>query len=100
MPLIPSSSIDLAIDKGTLDAMISGSLWDPPEVVRNNTKKYIDEVVRVLKPGARFLYITYRQPHFMKPLLIREGKWELKMEELRDEGGTFEYFGFIITKNE
>ena len=41
---IPSQSIDIAIDKGTLDAMISGSLWDPPDVVRDNTKKYIDEV--------------------------------------------------------
>jgi len=41
---IHSASIDVAIDKGTLDAMISGSLWDPPDVVRNNTKKYIDEV--------------------------------------------------------
>ena len=35
---------DVAIDKGTLDAMISGSLWDPPEVVRRNTKLYINEV--------------------------------------------------------
>lgn len=41
---IPSASIDIAIDKGTLDAMISGSLWDPPDVVRTNTKNYIDEV--------------------------------------------------------
>lgn len=41
---IPSACIDIAIDKGTLDAMISGSLWDPPDVVRINTKKYIDEV--------------------------------------------------------
>ena len=41
---IHSASIDVAIDKGTLDAMISGSLWDPPDVVQNNTKKYIDEV--------------------------------------------------------
>jgi len=30
--------------QGTLDAMISGSLWDPPEEVRRNTKAYIDEV--------------------------------------------------------
>lgn len=35
---------DIAIDKGTLDAMISGSLWDPPPEVRQNTGAYIDEV--------------------------------------------------------
>ena len=40
----PSNNFDVAIDKGTLDAMISGSLWDPPEQVRRNTGLYIDEV--------------------------------------------------------
>lgn len=38
------NSIDIAFDKGTLDAMIYGSLWDPPEEVLNNTARYIDEV--------------------------------------------------------
>lgn len=34
---IPSGSIDVAFDKGKLDAMIIGSPWDPPETVRANT---------------------------------------------------------------
>jgi hypothetical protein len=37
-------SVDIAFDKGTLDAMIFGSPWDPPEVVKENTRQYIDEV--------------------------------------------------------
>ena len=37
-------TFDVAIDKGTLDTMISGSLWDPPEEVRRCTREYIDEV--------------------------------------------------------
>lgn len=41
---IPSGSIDVAFDKGKLDAMIIGSPWDPPETVRANTWRYIDEV--------------------------------------------------------
>lgn len=41
---IVDAAFDVAIDKGTLDAMISGSLWDPPEEVRTNTRLYIDEV--------------------------------------------------------
>lgn len=58
------------------------------------------QVARVLKPGGQWLYITYRQPHFMKPLLLRE-KWSLKVEILEDPdgGGGFEYFGFIMTRN-
>ena len=33
-----NGAFDIAIDKGTLDAMISGSLWDPPPEIR---KKHI-----------------------------------------------------------
>jgi hypothetical protein len=35
---------DVAIDKGTLDAMLWGSLWNPPDEVKDNTTRYIDEV--------------------------------------------------------
>lgn len=41
---LPNHSIDVAIDKGTLDAMIHGSLWDPPSDVRSNVGKYVEEV--------------------------------------------------------
>lgn len=41
---IPDGSIDVAFDKGTLDAMIYGSPWDPPNEVRENTAKYMTEV--------------------------------------------------------
>ncbi len=44
----PDGSIDVAIDKGTLDAMIHGSLWDPPEDVRSNVGQYVDEVKHLL----------------------------------------------------
>ena len=38
------NSFEAAIDKGTLDAMIWGSPWDPPPDVRKNTSEYINEV--------------------------------------------------------
>lgn len=41
---IAGESVDVAIDKGTLDAMLHGSLWDPPEEVRENVGRYVDEV--------------------------------------------------------
>jgi len=37
-------SVDVAFDKGTLDAMIHGSPWDPPEQVREDTARYMREV--------------------------------------------------------
>jgi EEF1A lysine methyltransferase 4 len=58
--------------------------------------------VRVLKPGGKWLYVTSRQPHFMKPLLAREHKWEVEEEVLEDPdgGGSFEYFGFIMKRHQ
>lgn len=55
--------------------------------------------MRVLKPGGTFLYITYRQPHFIKPIITRDMVWpDFKIETLQAEGGMFEYFGFVMTK--
>lgn len=41
-----SNSVDVAFDKGTLDAMIHGSPWSPPDEVLDNTGRYINEVGR------------------------------------------------------
>ena len=73
---------------------------DPPAEVRANVSAYIDSVTRVLKPGGAFLYITWRQPHFLRPLLERNGVWTVEVEVLAEEGGggMFEYFGFTCRK--
>jgi hypothetical protein len=44
MKVVDTASIDVAFDKGTLDAMIHGSPWSPPDEVLQNTGKYINEV--------------------------------------------------------
>ena len=41
---IDTASIDVAFDKGTLDAMIYGSPWSPPEEVMENSGRYLKEV--------------------------------------------------------
>lgn len=97
------STFDVVLDKATLDAMLYGSLWDPEPEVRDNVKRYIDEVARVLKSQrngghGKFLYITWRQPHFIRPLIQREGLWNVEVETIGGEDGAFEYFGFIMTK--
>lgn len=95
---LPDNSFDTAVDKATMDSMFHGSMWDPPDDVRENVERYLREVVRVLAPRGTFLYITYRQPHFMKPLLTRED-WDLRVEKLPErEGGVFEYFAYVMEK--
>jgi hypothetical protein len=43
MVSIGDKSVDVAFDKGTLDAMIYGSPWSPPDEVKENTRKYMKE---------------------------------------------------------
>lgn len=45
---LPDGSVDVAIDKGTIDVMIHGSLWDPPPDVQSNVGKYVNEVKRFI----------------------------------------------------
>lgn len=53
----------------------------------------------MLKDDGFFLYVTYRQPHFIKPLLNRDNIWDLEMEYLTDDKSSFEYLGFILKKS-
>lgn len=45
---VAERSIDMAFDKGTLDAMIYGNPWSPPDEVTENTSRYINEVTTLL----------------------------------------------------
>ncbi|KAF7544346.1 hypothetical protein G7Z17_g10026 [Cylindrodendrum hubeiense] len=40
---IADKSINVAFDKGTLDAMIYGSPWSPPDEVKDNTSRYMKD---------------------------------------------------------
>ena len=56
------------------------------------------QVARVLRPGGQWLYITWRQPHFIRPLLERQDIWTVEVDSITEGGGMFEYFGFVIRK--
>lgn len=99
LEMLADKSVDVAMDKGTLDAMIYGSGWNPPDEVKINTGCYMREVHRVLKDGGMFLYITFRQGQFIRPLLNPEGHlWDMTMQVLQSEEGTFPYYGYVIQK--
>lgn len=53
MDTIPSGSVDVAFDKSTLDAMVHGSPWNPPDDVLENTGQYIREVRSPQPPSLR-----------------------------------------------
>lgn len=62
MAHLADGSIDVAFDKGTLDAMIYGSPWSPPDEVKDNTSRYMKEV-RPSKTISRRMYcLDYPAP--------------------------------------
>ncbi|KAF8523008.1 S-adenosyl-L-methionine-dependent methyltransferase [Gautieria morchelliformis] len=91
------NSFDVAIDKGTMDAMMTtkGDVWNPsPQVIENCTKE-VDEVLRVLcSETGVFLYLTFGQPHFRRRYLQRDGT-TLHVREL---GDAFHYYLYVLLK--
>ena len=93
---LEESSFEVVLDKGSLDALWSdgGSQWDPSESVLSDITASLREIVRLLKPGGKFITITFGQPHFRLPHLNRPGEWELLATE---QVGL--YFIYIFGKN-
>jgi len=89
-----AESFDVAIDKGTMDAMmtVKGDVWDPPQQVVDDCTKEVDETLRVLRKGGLFIYLTFGQPHFRRRFLTRPGT-TLEIQEL---GDAFHYYLYIM----
>ncbi|KAI0372599.1 S-adenosyl-L-methionine-dependent methyltransferase [Pilatotrama ljubarskyi] len=87
-------SFDVAIDKGTMDAMMTAKadVWDPPEEVVQNCNREVDEVLRVLRKGGIFIYLTFGQPHFRRRYLDRPGT----TLNIRKLGEAFHYYLYIV----
>ncbi len=96
MHKVETDSFDVAIDKGTMDALMceKGDVWDPSPQLVEDVKKEVDEVNRILnKKHGRFIYITFGQPHFRQRHLIRSN-WDITVEKI---GDAFHYFVYVMT---
>lgn len=94
---LESHSVDVCIDKGTMDAIMAiehGDIWNPSDKVKEACRAEVDEALRVLKDGGRFIYITFGQPHFRLPHLRREGC----TVETIELGTSFHYYFYVLTK--
>ncbi|KAL0240466.1 hypothetical protein I308_106260 [Cryptococcus tetragattii IND107] len=96
------NEFDLIIDKGTMDAMLTtkGDPWNPPEIDVKACTQEVSEALRVLRkrPGSKFAYFTFGQPHFRKRYMQNRPKFTLTHQEIGPPEG-FAYFLYILAYN-
>ncbi|XP_063049025.1 EEF1A lysine methyltransferase 4 [Engraulis encrasicolus] len=93
-------AFDVVLEKGTLDAMLveEKDPWRVSEETARLMHEVLTEVSRVLKPGGRFVSVTFAQPHFRKRLYARrQYGWSIRHHTY---GHGFHYFLYVLTKGE
>ncbi|WVR04582.1 hypothetical protein IAU60_001590 [Kwoniella sp. DSM 27419] len=90
---------DLVVDKGTMDAMLTskGDPWNPSEKDIQACTQEVTEAVRVLRkrPGSKFVYFTFGQPHFRKRYMTDRPGFKLSHREIGPPEG-FAYFMYTL----
>eukprot|EP01012_Entosiphon_sulcatum_P000820 TRINITY_DN10143_c0_g1_i2.p1 TRINITY_DN10143_c0_g1~~TRINITY_DN10143_c0_g1_i2.p1 ORF type:complete len:225 (-),score=54.53 TRINITY_DN10143_c0_g1_i2:36-710(-) len=111
---VPDASFDVVLDKAALDALL------PREIIGEDpdpdAQQAVDEIYRVLKPGGKYLQISFGQPHMRRkyfqplhqqkqqqdgepPAPAPEGsKWQLNLQTIGEQKGFLEYFLYVWTK--
>lgn len=92
-------SFDIALDKGTMDALMAegkgSSVWSPSDKVVEDVRTMLKGVDGLLKEGGKMVYVTFGQPHFRKKYLDEVEGWHV---EVRTVGEMFHYFVYFATK--
>merc|ERR1719198_95963 len=91
MQFVDSSSVDIVMDKGTLDAIL---IMETPFL---NAAKMLREVQRVLKPGGTYLLATHGRgdPDEHRLPLLTMPHLNMNIAKTPDLGG---YYLFVCTK--
>ncbi|KAJ2998962.1 Endothelin-converting enzyme 2 [Globomyces sp. JEL0801] len=95
-----TGTFDIALDKGTLDALLVSKFdpWDPEQEILDKVAIYMKQVYKQLKPGGSFLHITFVQPHFRKRFLELVPEFVITVHTLDSEKGGFDYYCYQATK--
>ncbi|XP_031137106.1 EEF1A lysine methyltransferase 4 [Sander lucioperca] len=96
----PNASFDVILEKATLDAIMveEKTPWEVSPHTACFIHQALTEISRCLKPGGRFVSVTFAQPFFRKRLYARtEYNWSIRKYSY---GEGFQYFVYVMTKGE
>ncbi|PIO71126.1 hypothetical protein TELCIR_06984 [Teladorsagia circumcincta] len=96
---IPSASFDVVLEKATLEALLvkEKSTWNPSDAALKTVDNVLRSVARVLTSRGVFISISFTQPHFRVPALLRFPGWSISVNEF---GDFFHYFVFTMQRGE
>jgi len=92
------ASFDVVIEKATLDSLLVDckSPWDLSDQSYELVMKCLREVKRVMKPGGKFISLTFSQPHFRVPLLASsELGWSISVDKFSNKDSLVDYYLMI-----
>ncbi|CAI2313742.1 unnamed protein product [Caenorhabditis sp. 36 PRJEB53466] len=78
----PSSSFDVVFEKATIEAILvtERSAWEPSDSALRSLEAIFSSVSRILKPNGMFISVSFTQPHFRIPALLREKSWSVEIK--------------------
>merc|ERR1719277_2338117 len=91
-------NFDIVIEKATLDSLLVDckSPWDLSDQSYELVMKCLREVKRVMKPGGKFISLTFSQPHFRVPLLASsELGWSISVDKFSNKDSLVDYYLMI-----
>ncbi|CAI4223148.1 unnamed protein product [Auanema sp. JU1783] len=95
---LQNESFDVVLEKATIEALLVGekSAWNPSDEALVTVDNVLKSIRRVLAPRGVFISISFTQPHFRVPALLRDNIWHVQVAEF---GDSFHYFVYICRTN-
>ncbi|GMR54000.1 hypothetical protein PMAYCL1PPCAC_24195 [Pristionchus mayeri] len=99
LSLIEDEKYDVVIEKATIEALLvkEKSAWSPSSSALSTLDSVWRSIDRVLNKDGLFLSISFTQPHFRIPALLRNPSWNIETDSF---GESFHFFVYVCRKGE
>lgn len=93
---IPSKTFDIVLEKAAIESITTKekSQWSYSQDTINDLDNIFQSIQRVLKDDGRFISISFTQPHFRIPHMLRFPYWDIIPATF---GDYFHFFIYIST---